>query len=86
MQKVMRMIGQDFKAPAKALEINPAHPLIRDLARLAKLASPPPLLKDLAEQLLDNCLLMEGLLDHPEHMVGRIQTFMAHAAQSGTVS
>ncbi len=83
MQKVMRMIGQDYQAPPKTLEINPAHPLIVRMGRLAKQTPPPGLVKDLAEQLLDNCLLMEGLLEHPERMVGRIQSLMAQAALTG---
>jgi molecular chaperone HtpG len=82
MQKVMRMMGQDFKAPAKALEINPGHPLIQGMSRMVKQEPQPPVLKELAEQLLDNCLLMEGLLEHPERMVGRIQSLMAHAAHT----
>jgi molecular chaperone HtpG len=85
LQKVMRMIGQDYATPPKLLEINPGHPLIQRMGVLAKQAPQPALLQELAEQMLDNCLLMEGLLEHPERMVGRIQSLMAHAARSNEV-
>jgi molecular chaperone HtpG len=80
-QKVMRMLDKDYQAAPKILEINPAHPLIAGMARLAKLTPPPPLLQELAEQLFDNCLLVEGLLEQPERMVGRILSLMERAAR-----
>ncbi|HUJ75710.1 MAG TPA: molecular chaperone HtpG [bacterium] len=79
LQKMMQMLDKSFKATPKTLEINPAHPLIRDMAHMVKQPE-QALLKDLADQLLDNCLIVEGLLEHPERMVGRIQDLMTRAA------
>jgi len=81
--KMMKMLGQDFQATPKVLEINPAHELIRGMAAIGEADPQDPLLRDLAGQLLDNCLLMEGLLEQPETMVGRIQALMTRAAASG---
>ena len=62
------------------LEVNPAHALIRDMGNLRAEDPLHPALKELAEQLFDNCLLVEGLIEHPERMVARIQSLMGRAA------
>ncbi len=86
LQKVMQMMDREFKPTPKTLEVNPGHPLIRNMARLAasKVAAEESLLKDLTEQLLDNCLLVEGQVEHPERMIGRIHAFMTQASQAAT--
>jgi HSP90 family molecular chaperone len=83
LQKVMRMIDKEFKGTAKALEINTRHPLIRNMAALLHGAEGSPertLLADLSEQLLDNCLLVDGQIEHPERMITRIHDFMTRAS------
>ena len=83
MQKVLHMLDKNFTGTPKILEINPAHALIRHMAALLQGAGAGPLLQELAEQILDNCLLVEGLIEHPEQMVERIQSLMTRAAASG---
>jgi len=83
LQKVMRMIDREFKETPKGLEINAGHALIRNMARLVPAAegsAERALLNELAEQLLDNCLLVEGQIEHPERMIARIQDFMTRAS------
>ena len=77
--KMMRMLNKDFKSLPKVLEINPGHALMRGISERLTTDSSDPLLKELAEQVLDNCLLVEGVLEHPERMVGRIQSLMTRA-------
>ncbi|MCZ6531509.1 MAG: molecular chaperone HtpG [SAR324 cluster bacterium] len=79
-QKMMRMLDKNYTGIAKILEVNPAHPLIRHMSSIHKSHRDSPLLKELAEQILDNCLLVEGLIEHPEQMVERIQSLMTQAA------
>ncbi len=89
LQKVLQMIDREFKPTPKALEINAGHPLIRNMARLVPAATDSAeraLLKDLAEQLLDNCLLVEGQVHNPERMIARIQTFMTQASLAASKS
>jgi molecular chaperone HtpG len=76
----MRQLNQDFKGMPKILEINPSHELTRHMAHILKADAQAPMLKELAEQLLENCLLVEGLLEQPERMVDRIQSLMTRAA------
>jgi molecular chaperone HtpG len=75
-------MGQEFEVPAKILEINRRHPLIRNMAQLAA-GGPGPLLDQAIEQLYENQLLLEGLHPNPAAMVGRIQALM-EAATAGT--
>ena len=87
-EKMMRVLNHDFKGAPKVLEINPGHPLVRNMASLLKAGGDNPLLKELAEQVFDNCLLVEGLIEHPEQMVERIQSLMTRTAelQAGALS
>ena len=80
LQKMMRMMNADFQSLPKILEINPAAPLIRDMATLHGADAADATLKELTEQLFENCMLMEGLLEKPERMVGRLQSLMARTA------
>ena len=80
LQKMMRALNQDFQSTPKVLEINPAHEMIRAMASIRAADPKHPALADLAGQMFDNCLLVEGLIEHPERMVRRIQSLMTRAA------
>lgn len=79
MQRVRRLLEQDYEVPAKILEINRGHPLIGHLAHL--IASPHgDAMADLViEQLFENLLLLEGLHPDPSQMVPRIQALLEKA-------
>ena len=80
-QRVMRMLDKDFQAVPKILEINPSHSLIHNMARMLAADRDTPMLADLVEQMFANCLLVEGMIEHPEQMVDRIQSLMTRAAE-----
>jgi len=80
LQKVMRMLNQEVGSMPKVLEINPAHPLIRDMATLRASNAQHPALAELVEQIYDTCLLVEGIVERPGRMAARIQSLMARAA------
>jgi molecular chaperone HtpG len=75
-QRVYRMLKQDFKVPNKVLEINASHPLV---TRLSVLASDDPRSALVIDQLYENALLVEGLHPDPAGMVARIQELMQAA-------
>lgn len=52
------------------LEINPAHPLIKNLSSLR--ATDAELAKSVAEQIFDNTLILAGLMDDPRPIVERV--------------
>jgi molecular chaperone HtpG len=79
MQRVYRLLNQEFQVPPQILEINRAHPLIRNLSSLIAQSSDDPVLDLAIEQLYENQLLLEGLHPNPAAMISRIQTLMETA-------
>ncbi|MFP4393755.1 MAG: molecular chaperone HtpG [Anaerolineales bacterium] len=84
LQRVRRLIEQDYEIPAKILEINRAHPLIRNLIQMRANRPDDPLLPLTIEQLFENLLLLEGLHPNPAQMVGRIQNLLEQATGQTT--
>jgi molecular chaperone HtpG len=80
MQRVRRLLEQDFEVPKKILEINRRHPLVRDLARLVTDRPDEDLIDPAIEQLYENALLLEGLHPNPAAMVPRLQRLIERAA------
>jgi molecular chaperone HtpG len=80
MQRVQRLLGQDYQIPKKILEVNRKSPLIQDLsARLSDNAD-DALIDPLIEQLYENALVSEGIHPNPADMIPRIQRLMEAAA------
>lgn len=79
MDRVRRMLERDFTIPKKLVEINRAHPLIKNLGAMVKDGGQDSLISDCIEQLYESGLLLEGLLPNPADMVGRIQGLMEAA-------
>jgi len=76
MQRVYRMLQEDFKAPKKVLELNPQHTI------LMKLNSLPPeaeLGQMIIDQIYEDALLIEGLHPDPASMIERIQKIIQAA-------
>jgi molecular chaperone HtpG len=84
MQHVYRLMNQEYQVPAKILEINRRHPLIRNMAQMAASKSQDALLEQVIEQLYENQLLLEGLHPNPAAMVTRIQALMEAATASSS--
>lgn len=80
LQRLYRLMDRQSPAPQKALEVNPAHPI---LARLAALPAESPLAALVIEQLYENALLAEGLHPDPAGMIPRLQQLMESALQGG---
>lgn len=77
-QRVYRMLKQDYQVPQRILEINPSHLLLQKLAALEPGDQRVALIID---QLYENALLIEGLHPDPASMISRIQDLMARALE-----
>ncbi len=86
MQRVRRLLEQDYEVPAKILEINRGHPLIGHLAQLIDSPSGDAMAELVIEQLFENLLLLEGLHPDPSQMVPRIQVLLEKATAAATGS
>ena len=82
MARVKRLLNQDYQVPKKIMEINRAHTLTRNLARLVHDRPDEAIVDATIEQLYDSALLVEGLHPNPEEMVGRIQQLMEAATKT----
>ncbi len=78
MQRVYRLLKQDYAVPQKILEINPAHPLLIQLSALPDDSTVSSLIID---QIFENALLIEGLHPDPASMIDRIQEIMQAATK-----
>lgn len=80
MQRIYRMLGQEYEVPKKILEVNRQHPLIANLARQVTEHPDSELVKLSIEQLYDSALVQEGLHPNPTAMLPRIEQLMMLAA------
>ena len=76
MQRVYRLVDQDYEIPKKVLEINPKHQVIIQLNALPK---EDELGETIIEQIYESALLIEGLHPDPASMLPRIQLLMEKA-------
>lgn len=79
MERMMKLMNQDFTGSKKVLEINPAHPLVKNLARLQQEDDPAGLLDKTILQLYENALLIDGNLNDPATFVTRLTELMVKA-------
>ena len=82
MQRVKRLLGQDYEIPRKIMEINRGHQMMADLAALAHSGRNDALLDASIQQLYESALLVEGLLPNPAEMAPRIQLLMEAALRN----
>ena len=76
MQRVYRMMDREYQIPKKILEINPDHPILKQLVLLGNDNSLTGLV---VEQIFESTLLIEGLHPDPAAMIPRIQQLMESA-------
>jgi molecular chaperone HtpG len=82
MQRVRRMLNQEFQVPKKIVEINPNHALIQNLGQLVSHQPDEALIDPAIEQLYENALLLEGLHPNPASMVARVQRVLERATSA----
>jgi molecular chaperone HtpG len=80
MQRVYKFLGKEYDVPRKILELNPSHPILKSLL---KLAPGSDLDKLIIEQIYDNALLAEGLHPDPAGMAPRLQQLIEAALKGG---
>ena len=81
MERIQRMLNQNYEVPKKIMEVNRNHPLIANLATLVTEQPDSPLITLGIEQLFESALVQEGLHPNPTAMLPRIQELLMLAAQ-----
>lgn len=80
MERMMKMMNQEMPASKRVFEINPAHPLIKNLAGMLD-AGKADRVKLYARQLYEGSLLTQGQLDSTSDFVSRMTEFMKLASE-----
>ncbi|EGB15018.1 Heat shock protein Hsp90-like protein [Pseudodesulfovibrio mercurii] len=80
MDKIMRVMSKDTSIPQKVLEINPDHPLIRNMLTILEKDENDPFIDQAANQLYESALLLEGYLTDPHALVGRVQDLLTKSS------
>ncbi len=75
-QRVYRLLRQEYEVPQKVLEINPRHPILK---KLSEQPADGAISKMIIDQIYEDALLIEGLHPDPAGMIGRIQELMKAA-------
>lgn len=76
MQKIMQTMSKDSSIPQKILEVNRDHNLMRNLLKVYKSNPADEYITNVAEQLYESSLLMEGYLTDPHKLVNRINDLL----------
>ncbi|MEW6750217.1 MAG: molecular chaperone HtpG [Candidatus Latescibacterota bacterium] len=79
MQRILKMADRDFTATKRVLEINPRHPVIRNLGEMLRRERASESLKDWAHFLVDYVLLGEGTVENPQRVTRTLQAIMQAA-------
>jgi molecular chaperone HtpG len=81
MERILKQANQEVGPTTKrVLEVNPAHPLIRNLAGLQKKGREREA-TELAELLYDDAMLLEGTVTEPAALGRRLQQFLVQASE-----
>ncbi|MCB0074846.1 MAG: molecular chaperone HtpG, partial [Caldilineaceae bacterium] len=82
LQRLRRLMEEDYEDPKKILEINRSHPLVANVAHLLHTDAANPLIDVTVEQLFANAQLLDGIQPSPADMVERVQKLMEAAVAS----
>lgn len=82
MFRINRMLDREFELPVKTLELNPRHPLIRNLSVMIASAPGNPLIDAVAAQVFETALLQDGI--HPDPAAMAQQLYLIMQAATGT--
>jgi molecular chaperone HtpG len=81
-EKIMRMMNKNTELPRRVLELNPNHPLIQNLARIAQANTQDPFIERACEQLFEGSMLVDGYLADPHKLVERMNQILEDAAKA----
>jgi molecular chaperone HtpG len=81
MDRIRRMLGQEYSVPTRIMELNPTHPIIHNLAAMLDDPEQSTVLQLSIEQLYGAALLGEGLHPNPSELVSGIYALIGTATK-----
>jgi molecular chaperone HtpG len=79
MFRINRLMERDYELPVKILELNPRHPLLRNLSGMIARTPENPLINSVVEQVFETALLQDGIHPDPAAMASRLYELMQAA-------
>jgi molecular chaperone HtpG len=86
MERILKMMDERALEKKRILEVNPNHPVVKNIAALALLEMGSERVNAYCETLYDQALLAEGVVEDPARLVRRIQDLLAQATQSAAAA
>ena len=83
MERLMKMADRDFAPTRRILEVNPKHPIIRNMGTVLKQRRDAEELKEWAHFLVDYVRLGEGEVEEPQRLTRILQGIMSAATAHG---
>ncbi len=81
MERMLKMMDQNYVSASKILEINPVHPLIKNLSRMVEGEGDADLVEKVIVQLYEGALLTDGNLSQTSDYIARMTELMVKATE-----
>ncbi len=81
MERILKMANQDVPSRKRILEVNPTHPFVQSLHRIAEASPEDPRVGTWIELLYDQASLAEGQVIDPAGMTRRLQSLLSEVAK-----
>jgi molecular chaperone HtpG len=83
-ERIMKMVDQTTRESKRILELNPEHPIVKNLDAVARKGGPveQERVKAWAEVLYDQAQLAEGVVEDPAKLVQRIQALLTEVTSA----
>ena len=85
MQRIMKMLDAKAEESPRILELNPSHPIIKNLSALGASDPRSERIPQWSELLFDQALLAEGIVKDPTGLVKRIQSLFTEVTTAAVV-
>lgn len=79
MERILRMMDERAQEKKRILEVNPTHPIVENIAKLAAREPDSDRLRSYCETLYDQALLSEGVVEDPAKLVKRLEELLKQA-------
>lgn len=82
LERIMKMVDERATSQKRILEINPNHPIVRNIDKLVQKDPDSSKVGTFAELLFDQALLAEGIVEDPAALVKKLQDMLTEVSQS----
>ncbi len=86
MQRIMQVVNKDNSVPKQIMEVNPNHPLSKNLLKVYNKNPEDEFIKTATTQLFESALLLAGYLSDPHSLVNRNFSLLENASKWYTQS